>query len=374
LSLHVSASARVDTPSKHVMRIVLLTTASVSGGVSRHLLDLASGLRDKGHEPCLAVPSNATRAVSEAGRRGLRAIAIRHAGREAADIWHMHLHDTYDRESLLVMLRRRPSGAATVITEHLPRSNASDPTLLPGPRRPGAAQLKTLFKRLQTARADRIIALSTGSLRFLQARYGLTEEQLRLVPNGISLLPDPPSPPPIGHGLRVVSVGALGMQKGHDVLIDAAGVAKEDWAVTIVGEGSARDRLERQAAAVSPGRVAFAGWQADIATALAASDCVCLPSRWESCPYAALEAMAAGRAIVGSAVDGLDELVDHGRTGLLVPPGDAPALAGALDELALSPGLCLQFGRSARARADEVGSLDRMVEGTVSVYRELIDG
>ena len=106
------------------------------------------------------------------------------------------------------------------------------------------------------------------------------------------------------------------MQKGHDVLI-AAGLAREDWSVTIVGEGPARDRLERQAAAVSRGRVAFAGWRPDVVQLLARSDCVCLPSRWESCPYAALEAMAAERAIVASAVDGLDELVEHNRTGVL---------------------------------------------------------
>jgi glycosyltransferase involved in cell wall biosynthesis len=356
------------------MRIVLLTTASAPGGVSRHLLDLASGLRDSGHEPCLAVPPEASGIVSDAGKRGLRVIPIRHAARETADIWHLHLHYTYERESLLVMLRRRPLGAATVLTEHLPRSNASDDTLLPGPRRLGAAQLKTLFKRVQTRRVQRIIALSGGSLRFLQERYGLTDRMLRQVSNGISLIGNPTGPPPVGPALRVVSVGALGMQKGHDVLIDAAGLAKEDWSVTIVGEGSSRDRLEQQAAAVSRGRVAFAGWRADVAELLRESDCVCLPSRWESCPYAALEAMAAERAIVASAVDGLDELVEHSRTGLLVPPDNPPALAEALDELARSPGLCDQFGRSARARVCEVGSLDRMVEGTVAVYRELVDG
>ena len=68
-------------------------------------------------------------------------------------------------------------------------------------------------------------------------------------------------------------------------------------------------------------------------------------------------------------MDGLDELVQHGRTGLLVPPGDPRALAEALDELAASPGLCQQFGRSARARVLEVGSLDRM---DASLLRDLL--
>jgi glycosyltransferase involved in cell wall biosynthesis len=356
------------------MRIVLLTTASAPGGVSRHLLDLASGLRDRGHEPCLAIPSEAIRIVADASERGLRVIPIRQAAREAADIWHLHLHDTYERESLLLTLKRRPSGAATVLTEHLPRSNASDDTLLPGPRRLGASQLKTLFKRVQASRVQRIIAPSGGSVRFLQERYGLTDRLLRQVPNGIALLSNPPPPPASDGRLRVVSVGALGKQKGHDVLIDAARLAKEDWSVTIVGEGSGRDRLEKQAAAVARGRVAFAGWRADVAALLADGDCVCLPSRWESYGYVALEAMAAGRAIVASAVDGLDELVEHGRNGFLVPPEDPLALAQALDELARSPDLCRQFGLSARERIFEVGSLDRMVDSTLAVYRELVEG
>ena len=77
--------------------------------------------------------------------------------------------------------------------------------------------------------------------------------------------------------------------------------------MTIVGEGSGRDRLEKQAAAVSRGRVAFAGWRADVART-ARGQRLCLPSsRWESYGYAALEAMAAERAVVASAVDGLEE-------------------------------------------------------------------
>jgi glycosyltransferase involved in cell wall biosynthesis len=355
------------------MRILLLTTSTTQGGVSRHLLDLASGLRGRGHHLCLAVPPDAT-FVSDARERGLRVIPIRAAAGETADIWHLHLHDTYERESLLLMLKRRPSGAATVLTEHLPRSNASDDTLLPGPRRPGAKQVKTLFKRVQAHRAHRIIALSGGSRRFLQARYGLTNRLLRQVANGIPLVHAPTPPPPSNGVLRVTSVGALGMQKGHDVLIDAAGLAEEDWSVTIVGQGSGLNRLERQTAAVGRGRVTFSGWRADVSELLAGSDCVCLPSRWESCPYGALEAMAAGRAVVASAVDGLDELVVHGRTGFLVPPEDPRALAQALDELARSRDLCREFGLSGRTRVFEVGSLDRMIDGTVAVYRELVDG
>ena len=82
------------------MRIVLLTTTTGSGGVSRHLLDLASGLRGRGHEPCLAVPPEA-RFVPDARERGLRVIPIGDAARETADIWHLHLHYTYELESLL---------------------------------------------------------------------------------------------------------------------------------------------------------------------------------------------------------------------------------------------------------------------------------
>src|SRR5581483_9528664 len=95
------------------------------------------------------------------------------------------------------------------------------------------------------------------------------------------------------------------------------------------------------------------------------------PSRWEAAPYAALEAMQAGLPLVAAAVDGLRDLVQHERNGLLVPPEDPAALARALDRLAADVGLRARLGTAAMARAAEFTRV-RMADETVAVYRAAI--
>src|SRR5262249_55713634 len=86
-----------------------------------------------------------------------------------------------------------------------------------------------------------------------------------------------------------------------------------------------------------------------------------LASLWEGMPNAVLEAMAARRAVVGTAVEGTKDLVVPGRTGWLVPPRDPAALARALDAAAEDPGRCRQFGDARPLRLEREFSLDAVV-------------
>lgn len=357
------------------MRIVLVTTATVPGGVWRHVLDLAEGLAARGHDVQVGARAR-SRGLGEAARdRGVRMLPLARALLERADVWHLHLHDTYDSAALPLLLARRSlRGGAIVLTEHLPRSNASDSSLLPGDRRPGAAAAKLVLKRAHARLAARIVVPSHGAAAFLDRRYGLSAPKVATVLHGVRADGDPDPPPPANGRLRVVSVGALGMQKGHDVLVEAAALARAPWTAVVVGDGAGRERLEARAAAVAGDRVSFAGWSGDVDAHLLAADCVCLPSRWESSSYAALEAMVRGRPVVASAVDGLEEIVADGRTGVLVPAGDAAALAAALDLLAADAGRCAELGRAARARVLGEFPLERMLDATLAVYREASRG
>ncbi|MCW2977605.1 MAG: group 1 glycosyl transferase [Actinomycetia bacterium] len=348
--------------------VVLATTAAEHGGVWRHVLDLARGLRERGEDVRVALAATAEGLSAEARDLGLTVIPLLHA--ERAAIWHLHLHDTYDRRALPLLARQRLLGARVVVTEHLPRSNASDSTLLPGQRTPGARAAKTALKRAQARLTHRIVALSDGSLRFLQERYALPPAKLVVIPNGVDVGADP-GPAPVASRFRVVAVGTVAMQKGHDVLLEAAVRAREDWLVTVVGDGPARPALEARAAARAPGRFTFVGWREDVASEIRGADCVCLPSRWESCPYAVLEAMANGRAVVATAVDGLAELVEPGRTGLLVPPDDPQALRDALDHLATHRSARESLGHAGHARARRLFTPERALSATVAVYREV---
>jgi glycosyltransferase involved in cell wall biosynthesis len=301
---------------------------------------------------------------------GLRVGDIRRTVTWRRCVWHAHLHDTYDRELAALAITRSFIGP-TVLTEHLPRTNASDRSLLPGPRRRFATEAKTIFKRTELSCANAVIALSPSSADFLAERYGLERDRTDVIMNGIQ-----PSPTRVRHRepretVHVVSVGSVIQQKGHDLLLDAARHSRGVWQAGVLGDGPWHQTLAGRAA--DDGLpVTFCGWADDVAGALLDADVACLPSRWESCPYAALEAMDAGLPLVGTDVDGLRELIEPDVTGLLVPPDDPRALAEALDLLAGDVGARRRMGEAARARASSF-TLAGMAQRTAAVYGRIVD-
>ena len=328
------------------MRVRLLTTATHAGGVSRHVSELAAGLRGLGCEVGM------------------------HPG--PADIFHIHLHDTYDRRAFALALGARFRGAPVILTEHLPRTNASDPALLPGPRRRGASLAKAGFKRAEATLARKIVTVCEGSRDFLQKRYGIDGAQVHTIHNGVPPHRDSGGPTPNGR-LRIVAIGTLNAQKGHDVLIAAAARSRGEWRATIIGTGSARNALDRMAGELGRPQVSLVGWRDDARDASLEADVLCLPSRWEACPYVVLDAMARARCVVATHVDGLPEIVEHGVSGMLVPPDDASELARVLDWLAANPQEVRRMGLAGRERVEEHFGLDRMITATHDLYRETLN-
>jgi glycosyltransferase involved in cell wall biosynthesis len=229
---------------------------------------------------------------------------------------------------------------------------------------------------------DAVIAISEG-VRCALLRVGVRADRVRVVPSGVDTAAM--MAPPEGRarlrrewGIRdehvaVVVPGALERRKGHAVLLAAAaGLAPviPDIRYVFCGEGREVEAL-RRAAAPLDGAVRFAGFRRDMAACLAAADVVALPSLQEGLGVAALEAMAAGRPVLGSRVGGLAEAVAHGETGLLVPPGDPLALASALARLARDPALRARLGAAGRERVLAHYTSARMAEGTLACYEEL---
>lgn len=344
---------------------MLATTALTRGGVWRHVADLAEGLEARGHRVVVALAPEAEALRTATREAGLTAAAFSDTVTWRGWLWHGHLHDTFDRAFLRAPLRRRLVGP-TVLTEHLPHTDASDPRLHPGARHPAAGPAKTAFKRLQYSLADRVIAVSPSSKAFVVARYGPRWTRLDVVMNGIDHAASPSPVLPHEPPARVVCIGSLIYQKGFDLLVDASErTPGPPWRADVVGEGPAFEALARRAS--GRGVVRFLGWSSDVAAMLGEADLVCMPSRWESAPYAALEAMNAGRPLVAFDVDGLREMVEHGVTGLLVEPENPVALAQALDLLATDEMLRLEMGRAAHARVREF-SRDRMIDEVVRIY------
>jgi glycosyltransferase involved in cell wall biosynthesis len=357
-----------DTGGQTPKRIVLASTAIIKGGVWRHIEDLGRGLQREGLDVTLGLLPAAVALHESAEQAGLPWEPLQRTLRPSFDLWHVHLHDTYDRRAIASLASRRLVGRS-VITEHLPRNDASDDRLEPQHRRTRyAAEGKTLFKRVEFRLASAVIAVSTSSARFLEERYLLPARSVTTVHNGISAPAQVAEAAPRDRPLRVVTVGSLGRQKGHDVLLEAARVATEEWEITVVGDGPQLAKLRGLASGLKAGRVRFTGWVDDPRAEVAAADVACMPSRWESFPYAALEAAALARAVVGSRVDGLDEIIIDGATGILVEPDRPAELAAALDRLAANPQLVAAYGRAAHDRVRARFGLQQMIDGVLATY------
>ena len=147
-----------------------------------------------------------------------------------------------------------------------------------------------------------------------------------------------------------------------------------DALFVVAGDGELRPLLQAEAEQALGDRVRFLGWVSDLPELYAALDVVALTSLNEGAPVALIEAAAAGRPVVATAVGGVAEVVEDGRTGFVVRSEDDEALAKRIVELLDDPALARAFGEAGRARVSErysaEGAGDRMIE----VYRELLEG
>ncbi len=235
---------------------------------------------------------------------------------------------------------------------------------------PDKSAAQIAVQRAAYACAHKVVANSRAAATRLR-REGVPDRKIAVVANGLDgdvFRPGLRRPA----ARRVVVVANLRAEKGHDVLVDAAARVLDrvpDARFDLVGDGPERARLHARAAALGvSGAFRFLGHQDDVAARLRAADVFALPSRSEAMPNAVLEAMSAGLPVVVSAAGGLLELVDSERTGLLVPPGDAAALADALVRALTDWPLAERLGRAARAEISARHSFDRMVDAFERIY------
>jgi glycosyltransferase involved in cell wall biosynthesis len=180
------------------------------------------------------------------------------------------------------------------------------------------------------------------------------------------------------HSSVVIGCAArLAAAKGIDVLLRAFAAVATRGAVElwIAGEGPERAALERLAGEFGIGaRVRFLGHcsPSDMDRFWAAIDVFVLASRWEGLPLALIEAMAHGKAVIATAVDGIPEAIVHGEAGILVPPDAVEPLAAALGELIGDAARRGVLGRAARARFLASFSAERVVERLLDAYRQVV--
>ncbi len=178
------------------------------------------------------------------------------------------------------------------------------------------------------------------------------------------------------HKVIVLHIGRFSPQKNHSLLLEAFSRAlnhlstMELW---LVGEGPLRSEIQNQVYARGLEKnVRFWGLRSDIPELLAEADVVVLASDWEGVPLVVLEAMASGKPVVATAVGGVPELVEHGKTGFLIPPRDPQALAESLLHLAQNAELRREMGEAGRGRAVEHFDIRRTAEAYAELYEELL--
>jgi glycosyltransferase involved in cell wall biosynthesis len=168
-------------------------------------------------------------------------------------------------------------------------------------------------------------------------------------------------------------------EKGIADFVDAARLLKGQAEFVLVGAPDPGNPNSITAAELNvwaaEGLITWLGPRRDIAAQLAAAHIAVQPSVYrEGLPKSALEAMASGRPLVATDIPGCREAVVHGETGLLVPPGNPPALAAALKTLIDDPALRARYGAAARLRAETLFADSVICAQTLAVYNNLITG
>jgi glycosyltransferase involved in cell wall biosynthesis len=199
-------------------------------------------------------------------------------------------------------------------------------------------------------RAALVVVVSEDLHRLAVEALGLAPEQVLVLRMPVARVRTP-APVPDGGPITLVAAGRLSAEKGFDVLLEAVSLAVRDGLdvrLDLVGSGPERERLARLAGRLD-GRVRL--WPAESREALwqriDEAQVMVVPSRREGLGLIALEAVARGRPVIASRAGGLPEVVADGVDGVLVPPGDARALADALRKLPLPAPAGAALGRHA---------------------------
>jgi glycosyltransferase involved in cell wall biosynthesis len=174
----------------------------------------------------------------------------------------------------------------------------------------------------------------------------------------------------------VVNVGALVNHKGQKFLVEAMAQVRRqipDAQLVIFGEGDLREPLTRQIHDLGLDKhVVLAGFRDDVLGLTRSADLFVMSSVTEGLGSAVLDAMALGLPVVATRAGGIPEVVEDGVTGRLVPPGRADALADAIVLMLRDPATRRRMSAAGRARVEAEFGLDRLVEGTLAAYRQVL--
>ena len=231
--------------------------------------------------------------------------------------------------------------------------------------------------------ADLVLVMNEEMRRFATGHWGIRWESIKILPN-----------PYISKKIRIYSepennktktIGFIGRLEPRKGIVELAQALSQvlpqfpDWSVKIAGasatsclSGSDAGKKAQNILARFGSRVEFQGRvnPDKVEDWLQGIDVCVFPSLWETFSYVALEALQAGKAIIGTATGAVPAILDHGQAGIIVPPGDVNALANALSKLMADDDLRMKLGAAAERRFEERFNSDRVMGEILEAYRE----
>jgi glycosyltransferase involved in cell wall biosynthesis len=349
------------------MNILQLITPSKIAGAERSTASLCEHLQKAGHQVVVGVKQDSP-LVQAMREMGLDARPLAIAGK-------------FNPAAPIRIARLAKSTRAAVIHSHLSTAAFHGSAAAHWAGIPSVAHVRALNRPFWYRFATRVIAVSHAVKEHLVAQ-GMDAGKIDVVYNGVD--PDryflpctreeakrrlgmPEDAPLVG------VVAHLTAKKGHAVFLDAFARAapKHPGArVLFLGDGDERPALERQADRLGiAGALIFAGFHPDVLPYYAALDVIVLPSiEGEGLPRALLEGGLLGRPAIGTRLSGVPEIIQDGRTGFIVPVGDAVALGDRLDTLLSDASLRETMGVAAREFVGGTFTVPAMVAGTLAAY------
>jgi glycosyltransferase involved in cell wall biosynthesis len=355
-------------------RLRLLHTESSCGwgGQELRVLAEAQGLRSRGHEVWVAAPAE-SRIFAEAMKREIPAAALPIARKGIAGIFSLRAFLADHRVEIV----NTHSSTDAWLTA-LARCGLRDAPAMVRTRHISAPIPRNALSAWLYRRASALLVTTGEALRAqVVNETGVSPERVLSIPTGVDLEHFRPGNRAAARAALalpaeafiVAIVATLRSWKGHEFLVDSVsripGVL-----LLIVGDGPGRDNLRKQVGDAGLGeRVTFAGHQEDVLPWLHSADVVALPSYAnEGVPQALMQAMACGIPVVTTAVGSIGEIVQDGVQGVMVPPKDSAALAGAIRTLQSDAALRSRLGAAGVAQARERFSMERMLDGMEAVF------
>jgi glycosyltransferase involved in cell wall biosynthesis len=372
------------------MRILYLTDTREIGGAERHLVDLAQGMAEQGHEATLLAPQEAFVAYA---RREAPQVRV---GRALSDSYHDAASPRRRVALLAGQLRRMIGVFRRLDPDVLHVNNGGWPGSdllrlaplagrLAGVRRrimtvhsnpwPRDGHAQAIADALAWRHSDAVVCPSRAVADGLCDRRGLPSALVQLVHYGVAAPGGRDDAAELRERLSPDGELIVGMvsaravpEKGYDVFLEALRSSRGPIRGVLVGRYPARFEDQVEASGLE-GRLELPGLQRNVGAYYHAIDVLTVPSTAEECmPLVILEAAAAGTPTFGSRLSGIPEAVDNGRSGRVFPPGDAAALAGLLDEAAADRQSMTGMGAEAHRRWQAEFRLERMLSAHEALY------